>query len=155
MQNEDSVLEKRAKRLKKPVYSFESAQQQFDMLMNLPGSGEDLLADTLQFWPQAPQLYSCMLQSWQKGDKNQQLQLAAMTHWSEQTLQQILYLRNQAWIEKIADPQFLAPQGNYVVAVGSLHLLGKHNLIDLLQQQGYHTEQISRSESAQCELNLT
>ena len=47
----------------------------------------------------------------------------------------LLYSRNRDWAEKVG--KLMRKKGTFVVAVGTGHLVGKENLIELLEDKGY------------------
>ncbi|MDG3399118.1 TraB/GumN family protein, partial [Vibrio parahaemolyticus] len=42
--------------------------------------------------------------------------------------------------------------GRYTVVVGSLHLVGKDNLIDLLAQRGFEITSLGKTRKAKCNI---
>lgn len=148
----DSVLADQAQALKLPLLTFETIAQQLNMLQNLPEDGKSLLIDSLESWHEEKGLYQCIIQRWQDGDKNGLLTLLSLEEWDEKTSQSLLYSRNQIWNDKIQDPTFLSPEGHYVIAVGTLHLIGKNSLIEHLEKDGYHIELITQGQSSNCRI---
>lgn len=148
----DSVLADQAQAHKLPLLTFETITQQLNMLQNLPEEGKSLLLDTLESWHEGKGFYQCMIQRWQDGDKNGLLKLLSQGEWDEKTSQSLLYSRNQIWSDKIQDPTFLSPKGQYVIAVGTLHLIGENSLIEHLEKDGYHIELITQSQSSHCRI---
>jgi uncharacterized protein YbaP (TraB family) len=48
--------------------------------------------------------------------------------------------RNKDWVPKIQ--QFMRSNENYLVIVGTGHLVGKESVVDLLRAKGYQVEQL-------------
>ncbi len=57
--------------------------------------------------------------------------------------------RNHDWVQKLSQLAQEEP-AHYAVVVGALHLVGKENLIALLEQSGFKTEQLTQSLPVQC-----
>jgi uncharacterized protein YbaP (TraB family) len=77
-----------------------------------------------------------VVQAWKSGDtaKLEQL-LHQETQESPELFRKLTIDRNRKWLPKIE--QMLAGDGNYLVIVGALHLIGRDGVIDLLQRDGY------------------
>ncbi|OEF24230.1 TraB/GumN family protein [Vibrio rumoiensis] len=146
----DMILSDQAEALKLPLLTFETLQQQLDMLQNSPEDGKSLLLDSLGNWHEDKKFYQCMIQNWQDGDKNGLLKLLSLAEWDKETMQSLLYNRNQTWSDKIQDPSFLSPNGRYVIAVGTLHLIGENSLIEHLEKQGYRVKLVTKSTTSNC-----
>ncbi|GLT16174.1 TraB/GumN family protein [Vibrio algivorus] len=148
----DQTIQKQAQALKIPLLTFETLAQQLDVLQNLPDNGKSLLLDAISDEDQQSEdVYSCMIQSWQDGDQDNLLKLLETSEWDLQTSDALLYSRNQDWIKKITDPSFLSPTGQYVIAVGALHLIAEQNLIQTLTEHGYHVTQVTTSKDSYCQ----
>ncbi|MGV3002739.1 TraB/GumN family protein [Vibrio sp. E150_018] len=149
----DQTIQKQAQALKVPLLTFESLAQQLDVLQNLPDNGKSLLLDAISDEQQQTEdIYSCMIQSWQDGDQDNLRKLLETSEWDQKTSDDLLYSRNRDWINKIIDPSFLSPTGQYVIAVGALHLIAEQNLIQALTEHGYQVTLISTSTDSYCPL---
>ena len=138
--------------LKVPLLTFETLAQQLGVLQNLPDNCKSLLLDAISDEePQTEDVYSCMIQSWQDGDQDNLLELLETSEWDQKTSDDLLYSRNRNWIKKITDPSFLSPTGQYVIAVGALHLIAEKNLIQALTEHGYHVTQVTTSTGSYCQ----
>ncbi len=146
----DQTLLKQAQSLNVPLLTFETMAEQLNVLQTLPDNGKDLLLESISDEQNNTDIYTCLIQSWKDGDKETLLDILETADWDDATSSQLLTSRNKKWIEKIIDPQFLSPTGKYVIAVGALHLIGQHNLRELLGQQGYEIELLTTSKTAQC-----
>lgn len=113
-----------------PVRELEGANTQVQLLKNLPEEGIELLEGTLQHWHTNARLLQIMLDSWLNPARS--LQSISLPQTFNQTLFQTLIIkRNQNWHDELLQ----LPAGNYVVAVGALHLYGKHNLPQLFNEK--------------------
>lgn len=149
----DTVLLKQAKESNIPLMTFETLEQQLNMLQTLPDNGKDLLLSTMDEGDSRKNHYSCLIKSWKAGKQDTLLTMLDDSDWDENTRQSLLYQRNNQWVKKIINPQFLTPTGHYLIAVGTLHLIGKHSVIQSLAESGYSIEQVSHSEEYQCKTN--
>jgi uncharacterized protein YbaP (TraB family) len=77
-----------------------------------------------------------VVEAWQSGDtvKLEKL-LREGSQDSPELYQKLTTDRNRRWLPKIT--QMLNADGNYLVVVGALHLIGHDGVIDLLQRSGY------------------
>lgn len=58
----------------------------------------------------------------------------------DQMMNELLYDRNASWIPAI---EKMHAEGNAMVAVGAMHLLGKRSVLDLLQQRGFKVARVT------------
>ncbi|WP_414147300.1 TraB/GumN family protein [Erwinia sp. BNK-24-b] len=125
----DFQLLKAAKAQRKKIIELEGPQTQLALLKALPDNGLSLLQDTLKHWHTNARLLQTMIGWWlEKPPVNSQLALPATFN---SALNDVLMLqRNQRWYHELT----ALPPGDYVVAVGALHLYGEGNLPDLLKK---------------------
>lgn len=110
------------------VIELEGAQQQYAMLEQLPRGGIALLRDTLEHWHTNARLLQTMI-SWWLNVKPSGAWDTLPTTFSTELYDMLVHQRNQDWRQKLET----LPTGNYVVAVGALHLYGENNLPAMLQ----------------------
>lgn len=110
-----------------PVFELEGTQSQMQMLLNFPDEGMSLLEDTLTYWHDNARALQIMLGWWLDYQPEKTAQPLPET-FSELTYQHLMISRNDAWKTRLNQ----LPPGNYVVAVGALHLYGEHNLPSIL-----------------------
>ena len=136
----------------KPIFSLEELQFQIDLLTNQPEDGQELLTSILDEWDSNEQVLHCLIESWSAGDPHKLIQFAELEQMSEEMVEAFITQRNNAWANKLGSNYFLPNKdGNYLVVVGTLHLVGKHNLIDLLTAKGFAVQQLSTSQTASCD----
>ncbi|MDE1211496.1 TraB/GumN family protein [Vibrio aestuarianus] len=136
----------------KPIFSLEELQFQIDLLTNQPEDGKELLTSILDEWDNNEQVLHCLIESWTAGDQHKLIQFAELEQMSEEMVEAFITQRNNAWANKLGSDYFLPNKdGNYLVVVGTLHLVGKHNLIDLLTAKGFAVQQLSTSQTASCD----
>ncbi|MBD1555876.1 TraB/GumN family protein [Vibrio sp. S9_S30] len=146
----DHVLTNQALKYDVPIQALETANQQLGFLNALPNNGAQLLIETLLHWDMYNDEFRCQISAWKSGDKNKLLQLLKEGGFDEDALETLLYQRNRDWVKKLNASQWLETSGNYTVVVGVLHLLGKYNVLDLLEQLGWSVHQLSESSKVKC-----
>ncbi len=124
----DYQLLQAAKNWQKPVIELEGAEAQIALLKALPDDGMALLQDTLMHWHTNARLLQMMV-SWWLDTPPRQSQIALPTTFSQTLNDTLIGDRNAQW----RDALLALPAGNYIVAVGALHLYGEGNLPGLLK----------------------
>lgn len=124
----DYQLLQAAKAQHKPLIELEGAEEQLAILEHLPTGGITLLEDTLEHWHTNARLLQTMI-SWWLDAKPVAAIIDLPTTFSSKLYEQLMLQRNLDWQKKL----LALPAGNYVVAVGALHLYGEGNLPALLQ----------------------
>ncbi len=135
-----------------PIIGLESMQFQIDLLASQ--DGKSMLMSVIDDYKETGQQLECLIKSWQAGDKNNLLQFAQDVDFSSQMEQEMLHERNQHWVTTLTDDISHKHPGNYVMVVGTLHLIGAGSVIELLAQQGFTIEQHSTSQTAGCRFEL-
>jgi len=123
----DYQLLQNAKQQSMPVIELEGPQEQFALLQQLPDNGLGLLEDTLTHWHTNARLLQTMISWWLDTKPVTALDQLPNT-FSSELYDVLMNQRNLRWKQQLSD----LPPGNYVVAVGALHLYGEGNLPDLL-----------------------
>jgi len=125
----DFQLLSAAKAQGKKIIELEGPQAQLDLLKALPDNGLSLLQDTLQHWHTNARLLQTMIGWWLETPPADSR--PALPGTFNSALNEVLMLqRNQRWRQDLT----ALPPGEYVVAVGALHLYGEGNLPDLLKK---------------------
>jgi len=147
----DRYLIDQAQQFDRSVIPLETLQSQIDILANFKQDGAELLTSTLSTWDEANQTMPCLFESWIAGDLQTFSTIAQGTEMSDEVSDKLKIDRNKQWANKLTDGQLLPNStGNYVIAVGALHLVGEHNLLDLLKERGFTVEQLNQSKFTQC-----
>lgn len=123
----------------KAVDGLETVERQFGAFDALPEAAQRrLLAQTVEESPTIGALYGSILRAWLKGD------LAAISREEQlgqkpdpQIRQAVLIARNRDWSSVIA-----RSKGRPFIAVGTGHLTGQDNLIQLLEARGFRITRI-------------
>ncbi|QGH60225.1 MULTISPECIES: TraB/GumN family protein [Serratia] len=126
----DYQLLQAARAQHKKVIELEGAEQQMAMLEQLPEGGMALLRDTLEHWHTNARLLQTMVSWWLDAKPSGMLETLPAT-FSADLYDVLMHQRNRDWRQKLE----ALPAGNYVVAVGALHLYGEDNLPAMLQGQ--------------------
>lgn len=125
----DFQLLQAAKTLNKPVIELEGAEAQIALLKSLPDDGMALLQDTLTHWHTNARLLQMMV-SWWLDAPPREPRIALPSTFSTALNDTLISQRNAQWCDRLQ----ALPSGQYVVAVGALHLYGEENLPELLQR---------------------
>ncbi|BCN23487.1 TraB/GumN family protein [Vibrio alfacsensis] len=135
------------------VIPLESLQFQIDLLTSQPDGGKELLLASIDEFDGGEKLVQCLIDSWKNGD-GQSLEQVAMSEESSDAFNEaFLYARNRDWAEKLTTGSVLPKKmGRYTIVVGSLHLLGKDNLIELLEKQGFDIEPLGKTHKIHCDI---
>ncbi len=116
-----------AKTNDKKVIELEGAEQQLELLKQLPEGGRGLLDDTLTHWHTNARLLQTMISWWLESRPSVGIDSLPST-FGNALYDVLMHQRNQRWKQQLES----LPAGNYVVAVGALHLYGEGNLPNLL-----------------------
>ncbi|MCG8707068.1 TraB/GumN family protein [Brenneria sp. 4F2] len=110
------------------IIELEGQQTQVDLLHQLPQGGLPLLQDTIRHWHINARLLQTMVGWWLDSKPGKMSSPLPATFGNEMN-ELLMNQRNRLWQKKLN----ALPPGNYVVAVGALHLYGDDNLPSLLQ----------------------
>ncbi|TMX38761.1 TraB/GumN family protein [Vibrio sp. Hep-1b-8] len=135
-----------------PVIGLESLQFQIDLLTGQDQAGKEMLISAIEEFDHSEDSTHCLIDSWKAGDLDKLNEFATLAEMSEELESALLTDRNLDWAEKLSNPNWLPDnKGNYVVVVGTLHLLGEQSVLQLLKDYGFKISQLSQSTKAQCE----
>ena len=120
---------------KKPIISLETAEQQLGLLANLPDDmQQELLVQSMQTENSS---IKDMINSWYQGNESHLIELFGKIHdkgLEKLFHEQILVKRNVDMVDKL---MVLLKAGKRVfLVVGTAHLVGPENMLDLLRKQG-------------------
>lgn len=111
-----------------PIIELEGQDTQIALLQQLPQGGLRLLEDTIKHWHINARLLQTMI-GWWLERKPGKLPPDMPAAFSNEMTDLLMNQRNRRWQQQLQ----ALPPGNYVVAVGALHLYGDDNLPTLLQ----------------------
>ncbi|MGX9518248.1 TraB/GumN family protein [Vibrio mediterranei] len=135
-----------------PIKGLESLQFQIDLLANQPDDGLDMLKQTIQEWPNSEASIQCLVESWRMGDKKNLEEVLQAEAYNDDFYHAFIYERNEKWVEILSQSQEYKA-GTYFVAVGALHLVGKHSVVEQLGEQGYAINLLSTPNKANCSIS--
>jgi len=130
-----------AKNIRKPVLGLETVRDQARVLSSDDTSGEARLVEAIVSLPAAKAILDELVVAWKAGRINTLDRLLNQDEWNDpKSFESMFSQRNQKWLPQIE--RFLESDGNYLVIVGSGHLVGDHGLVRALQGRGYHVKQL-------------
>jgi uncharacterized protein YbaP (TraB family) len=137
----DRYFYSQAKNSRKPVLGLESVRDQARVLSSDDATGEAHLVEAIASLPAAKAILDELVIAWKAGRINTLDRLLNQDEWNDPKSFKSMFLqRNQKWLPQIE--RFLQSDGNYLVIVGSGHLVGDHGLVRTLQEQGYRVKQL-------------
>ncbi len=123
----DYQLIRNAQTQLKPIIELEGTASQVELLLSLPNHGLALLQDSLVHWRANARSLQTMIGWWLDYQPNSSMTLP--NTFSKDVYQVLMDKRNADWSEQLK----ALPDGNYVVAVGALHLFGEGSLVEYLR----------------------
>ncbi len=136
-----------------PVLPLESVQFQLDLIAGQKDGGKEFLLSSIEEYDGGDKLVQCLIDSWKSGDRRTLEEASMSEQSSDEFNQAFLYERNRDWAEKLDSGSVLPKKsGQYTIVVGSLHLVGKDNLIELLEERGFTVEPLGNTHKADCDI---
>jgi uncharacterized protein YbaP (TraB family) len=131
----------RASRDGKPIRGLETLRQQLGMLAALSDEQQrEFLLYSVEDTERMTQEIDDLLRAWRSGDTQALAKLLAEGFDEYPDLYRPLTVdRNRRWLSTLE--QLLQEPDDYLVIVGTLHLVGKDSVIDLLERAGYRVVQ--------------
>ena len=126
----------------KEIRGLETIEQQLGTLDALPPAAQrDFLMQTIDEAAEIGADLDGILTAWRRGDvATLEKDLLAGLAEQPELYDRILVQRNRHWAKEIG--QITHDRQNYLIVVGTLHLVGKDSLLAMLQAQGYPSRQI-------------
>ncbi|KAB0475746.1 TraB/GumN family protein [Vibrio chagasii] len=135
-----------------PVISLEPLQFQIDLIAGQKDSGKEWLLTSLEEFDQTDRVVHCLIESWKAGDESKLEDFAELSEMPTELEKAFLTDRNVDWANKLSSNDWkLDTKGHYLLVVGTLHLIGEGNLLQLLEDKGFSVTQQSKSQKAQCQ----
>lgn len=148
----DVTLANQASMADVPVISLEPLQFQIDLIAGQKDSGKEWLLTSLEEFDQTDRVVHCLIESWKAGDESKLEDFAKLSEMPVELEKAFLTDRNVDWANKLsANDWKLDTKGKYLLVVGTLHLIGEGNLLELLEKKGFTVDQQSQSQKAQCQ----
>lgn len=126
---------------KKPIHGLETLREQLGMLAGLPERQQrEFLLYSIEDTDRIAEEIDELLSAWRRGDSEALAELLAEGFDQYPDLYRPLTIeRNRRWLGQVE--QLLDDREDYLVIVGTLHLVGKDSLIDLLENKGHKVTQ--------------
>ena len=142
-QGVEEQLVHRAQADGKPTAGLETLDAELAGLAALPREDQLRLIDqTLDELKESPEEMREVLTAWRQGDAAKLAALLSREYRSFPALYRpLVTVRNQSWLPQIE--QLLKGNGNTLVVVGTLHLVGDGGLLELLRKDGYTAQQLN------------
>ncbi|OBS93818.1 polysaccharide biosynthesis protein GumN [Vibrio tasmaniensis] len=151
----DATLAYKATTQDVPVISLEPLQFQIDLIAGQKDSGKEWLVSSLDEFDQTDRVVHCLIESWKAGDVAKLEEFAKLSEMPSELEKAFLTDRNIDWANKLsANDWKLDSKGHYVLVVGTLHLIGEGNLLQLLEDKGFNVTKQSQSQQAQCQFEV-
>ena len=139
----DVHLARRARDAGKPTAGLETAIQQIEFLDGMATADQvQMLIEALEQADAGPAAIEALHATWRAGDAETLWNGMAgeMRERSPTLYARINTQRNDAWLPKLE--QMLQQQGDILVVVGALHLLGEDGVVEKLAAKGYAVERV-------------
>ncbi|GAB3353251.1 TraB/GumN family protein [Lysobacter tyrosinilyticus] len=141
----DLHLARQAEAAKKPVSGLETANQQLEVLDGSPM--EEQIAGLRDFFSkpgEVPKLLQETHAAWRNGDVERlnALVIDQVRKETPVTYRIVNIQRNDAWVPQLQQMLDGSKQGNVLVVVGAMHLLGEDGVVEKLRAKGYQVERI-------------
>jgi uncharacterized protein YbaP (TraB family) len=122
---------------KKPIHGLETLREQLSMLAGLPDRQQrEFLLYSIDDADRMAEELDELLSAWRRGDSKALADLLAEGFEQYPDLYRPLTVdRNRRWVSQVE--ALLDDREDYLVIVGTLHLVGKDSLIDLLEGKGH------------------
>lgn len=126
---------------KKPIHGLETLREQLTMLAGLPDKQQrEFLLYSIEDADRIAQEIDELLSAWRRGDSKALAALLAEGFAQYPDLYRPLTTeRNRRWLGQVE--ALLDDRDDYLVVVGTLHLVGKDSLIALLEGKGHKVTQ--------------
>jgi len=126
----------------KEITGFETLQEQLGMLANLSMPEQVKFLDlTLEELQEAQSELDQLLTAWRAGNGSKLANMLSEEYGQAPALYATLVSdRNRRWVPQIE--KLLKSDKNYMVVVGTLHIVGKNGLLDLLKSDGFSAKQL-------------
>lgn len=128
----------------KNVIGLETPRQQIQMLADLSSKSQnEMLMQTLAEGGQIESLLDEIIDAWRHGDTAymEEMLLADMAG-SRELYKTIVVDRNKDWVRQIG--ALLDDDDDYLIVVGTLHLIGSEGVPQLLRNRGLTVEQVGQ-----------
>ena len=142
-QGVEEQLVRRAQADGKPTAGLETVQEELGGLESLPPKEQlRLLDQSLEELKDAPEEMKAVLSAWRRGNASELARLLEQDFDGFPTLYEALVTsRNRHWLAQIE--AYARGNGDTLVVVGALHLVGPGGLLELLRKDGFTVTQLN------------
>jgi hypothetical protein len=125
----------------KEITGLETLQEQLSMLANLPNKQQqEFLLYSVDDAEHASEEVESLITAWRTGDTHGLERILTDGFDKYPDLYRPLTIdRNQRWLTEVE--KLLDDRDDYLIVVGTLHLIGKGSLVELLRRRGYRVVQ--------------
>lgn len=127
---------------KKEITGFETLNEQLGLLANLSSSDQIKFLDlTLEEMEEMNDETDSLVAAWRSGNAPKLASILSEEYGVAPGLYTTLVSdRNRRWIPQIE--KLLSSDKNYMIVVGTLHIVGRNGLLDLLKSEGFTSRQL-------------
>jgi uncharacterized protein YbaP (TraB family) len=141
-QGVEKQLVRRAAADHKEIKGFETLEEQLGLLDTLPATDQMKFVDvTLEEMHEMAGATDELVGAWRTGNANKLASLLGEEYNTAPGLYTTLVAdRNKRWMPQIE--RLLAGDKNYMIVVGTLHLVGRGGLLELTKARGFQAKQL-------------
>ena len=138
----DQYFYSQAQASEKPILFLETVEQQFDLFEQLSIEEQRLFTEqTLAEMDLFEDSFNDIVGAWETGDSDRMADILLTGFEAYPEMQRIfLSDRNRDWANQILP--WLESDEDYLIVVGTLHLVGPDSVLELLAAEGYEAEQL-------------
>lgn len=140
----DMHFTQRAQRDQKKIIGLETIEQQLKLMDSLPSRAQQsFLLQTVEEAETIDEGIDSIVDAWRQGDERR-LQKEMLQGMQDQPAlyQRIIVARNRDWTASIK--RYANDSEDYLIVVGTLHLVGPDSVLSMLEDAGYPARQIRR-----------
>lgn len=138
----DHVLQAEAQARSKPITTFETADEQLELLASLPESEQlSALVETVRAPGESVARFQALIASWCAGDTRRTARLIAEElSATPVSAERLLGERNRRWAHTLRER--MDRPGTVFVAIGAGHLTGRGSVLDELRRLGFRARRL-------------
>ncbi len=141
-QGVDKYFYEKAKKDKKKIDGFETAEYQLNLMGDMPaGMQEAVLLQTMKDIDDVQKEFNVIIEAWKSGNAEAlaEVLLKSFRDFPD-VYQRLITDRNKNWMPKIES--LIGQKENAMIIIGTAHLVGKGGILAALKQEGYQVEQL-------------
>ena len=137
----DNHFYRKARAVGKRITGLESLDDHIAVLDRLPSTTQEtLLLETIKEPKEYGRKFTQLVRTWHDGDVEDLVEVVEDFKDNPEVHNILIKERNQKWFPKIQS--FLTQKENYLVIVGSAHLVGEEGLVNLAMENGYEVRRM-------------